>query len=259
MKQRLDELLVEQGYVSRLPEAVTLIMTGKVYVNEKQVIKAGTGIRTNEDVVRVKQKAHPYVSRGGVKLAHALEVFSLDTLDSVVVDVGASTGGFTDCLLQAGALRVYAVDVGKNQLHSRLLNDDRVINWQGVNGRTLTHDLFPSENRPTMGVTDVSFVSLRYILPPLCASLSLKKGQISWVVALLKPQFEAEHILSSSEMKSFNGVIQDEGLRLRIKEATLTDLAPLVENWHLTGVVESPIRGAKGNIEYVTLWTPSCP
>jgi 23S rRNA (cytidine1920-2'-O)/16S rRNA (cytidine1409-2'-O)-methyltransferase len=256
VKRRLDETLLEQGYVESLPEAVTLIMTGKVHVNEQLVTKAGTLIRLNHDVIQVKQKQHPFVSRGGMKLAHALDVFSLDVTDRIAVDVGASTGGFTDCLLQAGASCVYAVDVGKNQLHSKLVNDKRIFNWQGVNGRSLTQASFPSHVQPSIGVTDVSFVSLRAILPPLCGSLHHSAETPSWVVALLKPQFEAEHELSSVEMKAFNGVIQDENLRQRIKDATLTDLQNALDGWHLAGVDESPICGAKGNLEYITLWTP---
>jgi 23S rRNA (cytidine1920-2'-O)/16S rRNA (cytidine1409-2'-O)-methyltransferase len=258
MKQRLDETLVEQGYVASLPEAVTLIMTGKVHVNEQLVTKAGTLVRLNHDVIQVKQKPHPFVSRGGMKLAHALDVFSLDVQDRIAVDVGASTGGFTDCLLQTGGSLVYAVDVGKNQLHHKLLNDKRVVNWQGVNGRSLTQVSFPSDAPPSIGVTDVSFVSLRHILPPLCGSLHHTVESPSWVVALLKPQFEAEYALSSAEMKAFNGIIQENALRERIKEATLIDLKDALSNWQLAGVDESPIRGAKGNVEYVTLWTP-CP
>ncbi|MCE2929762.1 MAG: TlyA family RNA methyltransferase [Vampirovibrionales bacterium] len=256
MKIRLDETLLEQGYVESLPEAFTLIMTGKVHVNETLVTKAGTLIRLNHDVIHVKQKTHPFVSRGGIKLAHALDVFSLDVQDRIAVDVGASTGGFTDCLLEAGASCVYAVDVGKNQLHSKLQNDERVFNWQGVNGRSLTQASFPSEAQPSIGVTDVSFVSLRHILPPLCASLHHTVESPSWVVALLKPQFEAEYELSPTEMKAFNGVIQDENQRQRIKDATLADLQNALDGWHLAGVEASPICGAKGNIEYITLWTP---
>lgn len=255
-KERLDETLLAQAYVETLPEAVTLIMTGKVHVNEQLVTKAGTLVRLNHDVIQVKQKPHPFVSRGGMKLAHALDVFSLDVQDRIAVDVGASTGGFTDCLLQTGASCVYAVDVGKNQLHHKLVNDKRVINWQGVNGRSLTQASFPSDAQPSIGVTDVSFVSLRHILPPLCGSLHHCDESPAWVVALLKPQFEAEYALSASEMKAFNGVIQDETLRQRIKEATLIDLKDALSDWQLAGIEESPIRGAKGNAEYVTLWTP---
>ncbi len=257
MKIRLDETLLEQGYVANLAEAFTLIMTGKVHVNETLVTKAGTQVRLNHDVIQVKQKPHPFVSRGGMKLAHALDVFSLDVTDRIAVDVGASTGGFTDCLLQAGASCVYAVDVGKNQLHSKLVNDKRVFNWQGVNGRSLTQASFPSDARASIGVSDVSFVSLRHIVPHLCGSLHHTVESPSWVVALLKPQFEAEYELSPAEMKAFNGVIQDEALRQRIKDATLADLKNVLDGWRLAGVDASPIRGAKGNIEYITLWVPS--
>jgi 23S rRNA (cytidine1920-2'-O)/16S rRNA (cytidine1409-2'-O)-methyltransferase len=256
MKQRLDDCLVEHAYAPTLPEARTLIMTGKVRVNERVVNKAGTLIRPTHDIIEVKAKAHPYVSRGGVKLAFALDAFALDVQGRIALDVGASTGGFTDCLRQAGAACVYAVDVGKHQLHQTLLHDAHVVNWQGVNGRSLTAECFPPNARPSIGVTDVSFVSLRHILPPLCECLDHTVEAPSWVVALLKPQFEAEYTLSAEEMKAFNGVITEESLRQRIKNATLADLAERLAGWHLAGQAPSPIRGAKGNVEYVTLWTP---
>lgn len=254
MKQRLDEILLQQGYVSTLPEAVSLIMTRKVEVNAQVMTKPGTLIRLNQDVLQVKSKSHPYVSRGGVKLRHALEVFNLEVTDCIAVDVGASTGGFTDCLLQAGAALVYAVDVGKQQLHHRLVKDARVVNWQARNGRHLTRESFAPSARPWVGVTDVSFVSLRHILPPLCASLTPVSEQGAWVLALLKPQFEAYAYLSPEEAQAFNGVITDEALRQRIKNATLADLQALLPDWHLAGVSESPITGASGNVEYLLWW-----
>jgi 23S rRNA (cytidine1920-2'-O)/16S rRNA (cytidine1409-2'-O)-methyltransferase len=254
MKQRLDDILVQEAYAETLPEAVSLIMRGKVRVNGQIVDKAGTPIRLNQAVIEVKQKAHPYVSRGGVKLAHALDVFALDCQNAIAVDVGASTGGFTDCLRQHGASSVYAVDVGKNQLHRKLLTDESVHNWQGMNGRGLTVESFPEDARPTIGVTDVSFVSLRYILPPLCGCLDLSSPQTVWVVALLKPQFEASAYLSSSEMKAFDGVIREASLRERIQSATLEDLQALLPDWQLRGVEPSPIKGGSGNVEYITLW-----
>jgi 23S rRNA (cytidine1920-2'-O)/16S rRNA (cytidine1409-2'-O)-methyltransferase len=257
MKQRLDDCLVEHAYAPSLPEARTLIMTGKVRVNERVVSKAGTLIRPTHDRIEVKTKAHPYVSRGGVKLAFALDAFALDVQGRIALDVGASTGGFTDCLRQAGAACVYAVDVGKNQLHQTLLHDAHVVNWQGVNGRSLTAECFPPNARPSIGVTDVSFVSLRHILPPLCECLHQTVEAPSWVVALLKPQFEAEYTLTAEEMKAFNGIITEEVQRQRIKDATLADLAERLDGWHLAGQAPSPIRGAKGNVEYVTLWTPT--
>ena len=255
MKQRLDELLVQDAYVESLPEAVSLIMRGKVKVNGQVINKAGTLIRLNQAVIEVKPKPHPYVSRGGVKLAHALEVFALDCQNAIAVDVGASTGGFTDCLRQQGASLVYAVDVGKAQLHAKLVADAHVVNWEGMNGRSLTLDSFPKDARPHIGVTDVSFVSLRYILPPLCACLDKSSPQSVWVVTLLKPQFEASAYLNSAEMQAFDGVIRDDGLRERIQSATLQDLEALLPDWHLFGVEPSPIKGASGNVEYITAWS----
>jgi len=255
MKQRLDNALVDLGYAPDLKQANTLIMTQHVLVNEQPVTKSGTPVDLRKDTIRVKGERCPYVGRGGIKLAHALKVFSLDCTDAISLDVGASTGGFTDCLLQHGASHVYAVDVGTNQLHNNLIHDPRVTSMEKTNGRTLTPEQFPTEQRPYIGVTDVSFISLKKILPALCGCLEAGHPQ-SWVIALLKPQFECLDYFNTQEAHAFDGVIRDDAQRERVKESVLQDLTPMLNTWTLDGVTESPIKGPAGNVEYLTLWRP---
>jgi 23S rRNA (cytidine1920-2'-O)/16S rRNA (cytidine1409-2'-O)-methyltransferase len=247
--------LVELGHAPDLRHANTLIMTGHALVNEHPVTKAGTLVNLAKDTLRIKGEQCPYVSRGGIKLAHAMEAFSLDCSDAIALDVGASTGGFTDCLLQHGARHVYAVDVGTNQLHHHLKMDARVTSWENTNGRTLTPEQFPNDQRPSIGVTDVSFISLKKILPALCECLNVTQDT-SWVVALLKPQFECLDYFSHEEAAAFDGVIREPAQRERVKDAVLKDLALMLDAWTLEGVEESPIKGPKGNVEYLTLWRP---
>jgi 23S rRNA (cytidine1920-2'-O)/16S rRNA (cytidine1409-2'-O)-methyltransferase len=256
-RQRLDDALVEQGYALHLAEARTLIMTRHVRINEQIVEKPGHPFKQGKDTLQVRRKGHPYVSRGGVKLQHALQTFQLECTGCIALDVGASTGGFTDCLLQHGAKQIFAVDVGEGLLHSRLVQDARVISMPHINGKNLTPNHFPNDAPPTVGVTDVSFISLKRILPPLCNSLFI--DETTWVIALIKPQFEAMDYLPASEKALFNGVVQHEAQRQHIVEGVLHDLHQLMPNWHCTETSPSPIQGASGNHELVSLWKPIRP
>lgn len=215
-------------------------MAGHVYVDGKRVDKAGFPVPDGA-VIEVRDDPLPYVSRGGLKLAHALDVFGLDVTGLVGMDVGASTGGFTDCLLQRGAARVYAVDVGYGQLHWRLRQDPRVVVMERVNARYLTPDDVPE---PLDFVTiDVSFISLRLILPPVGALLN----QGGWGVALVKPQFEA-----GREDVGKGGVVRDPRVHRRV-------LLDLLHQWPApelmpAGLTASPIAGPKGNREFLLVF-----
>ena len=251
-KTRLDHALLALNLTDTPHKATGLIMAGKVLVNEQRITQAGHGVNLSTDFIRLKANYCHYVSRGGLKLAHALEAFNLSAQQAVCLDVGASTGGFTDCLLQNGASLVYAVDVGEGLLDPKLLQNEKVRPMENCNARFLTTDAF-AENSPSIGVTDVSFISLKQILPPLLACLT--PSETSWCVALLKPQFECLDYYSPQEATAFDGVITDEALRDRVKESTLADLAKIVPSpWHCVSVERSPIQGAKGNIEFLTLW-----
>ena len=251
-KTRLDQALLALNLAETPQQATGLIMAGQVLVNHQRMTKAGHSVDLLTDVIRLKSAYCSYVSRGGLKLAHALEAFQLSANNAVCLDVGASTGGFTDCLLQHGASLVYAVDVGEGLLDPKLLQNEKVRPIENCNARFLTADAF-AESQPTVGVTDVSFISLKKILHPLLACL--QPSEASWCVALLKPQFECLDYYTPQEAQAFDGVITDDALRDRVKNATLADLALLVPApWQLVAVEPSPIQGAKGNIEFLTLW-----
>jgi 23S rRNA (cytidine1920-2'-O)/16S rRNA (cytidine1409-2'-O)-methyltransferase len=258
IRKRLDYYLVEEGYVENVNEALSLILARKVQINETVVTKAGTLFKPHKDVIKVRLKAHPYVSRGGLKLEHAMEHFGLNCENQIAVDVGASTGGFTDVLLQRDASKVYALDVGREQLHFKLQQDPRVVNWEGRNIRHWTANWFEKSIWPTIGVMDVSFVSVTQTLPHLAnlieAGGSAENSSERWIMALLKPQFEFETVLGKHP--EFNGVVSEASQRSKILEATLDSLKiALQPGWQLTGTLESPIKGAKGNVEFLSLWT----
>ncbi|MCS6267108.1 MAG: TlyA family RNA methyltransferase [Vampirovibrio sp.] len=249
---RLDHALLALNLATTPQKATGLIMAGQILVNNQRITQTGHSVNLSTDVIRLKADYCHYVSRGGLKLAHALTTFQLSPENATCLDVGASTGGFTDCLLQNGGKFVYAVDVGEGLLDPKLLQNEKVRAMENCNARFLTADLF-AENPPSVGVTDVSFISLKQILPPLLACLT--PTETSWCVALLKPQFECLDYYSSQEAHAFDGVITDEALRERVKQSTLADLAKIVPSpWHLVTVEPSPIQGAKGNIEFLTLW-----
>ena len=237
-KRRADEALYEDMNLESLALARALIMEGRVMAGDRKILRASETLRDG-DVLRVRGELDAYVSRGAHKLRRALEVFLIDLKGRVCVDVGASTGGFTDVMLRAGASRVYSVDVGYNLLDYRLRSDPRVVCMERTNARFLSPDDF--DPRPTFGATDVSFISLKAVLP---AALSALDREDAAFVALVKPQFEAEKADVGEK-----GVVRER----RVHEQVLRDIAAFVPTtgWHLAGVDFSPIRGPEGNIEFL--------
>ncbi len=240
-KERLDVLVVDRGLAESRQQAQRLIMAGRVRVDDRPVDKPGTRVPTTADVA--VEGSLPYVSRGGYKLAAALDAFQLDVRDWVVADVGASTGGFTDCLLQRGAARAYAIDVGYGQLAWKLQQDPRVVIMDRTNARYL--EALPE---PVDLVTiDASFISLKLIVP--MAARWLKPG--ASMVTLIKPQFEA----GRSRIKG--GVVQDPA----VHQAVLEDLIGWAtsQGMGLLGLIRSPITGPAGNVEFLAHWQPGKP
>jgi 23S rRNA (cytidine1920-2'-O)/16S rRNA (cytidine1409-2'-O)-methyltransferase len=237
---RLDTLLVERGLVATRERARALILAGQVRINGQPATKAGHAVQT-DDAVTLDQPDHPYVGRGGLKLAHALDAFGISPAGQLALDVGASTGGFTDVLLQRGAARVVALDVGHGQLDWKLRSDARVVVLERQNARTLTPGQLPEDARCFALITvDVSFISLRQILPVLPPLLA-RGGD---VVALVKPQFEA----GRGEVGK-GGIVRDEDVQRRVVE-DVTAAARALGLARL-GVVESPITGMEGNREFL--------
>lgn len=238
-RERLDILLVEKGYFPSREQAKRSIMAGLVYINSERIDKAGTKVPTDA-VIEVKGELHPYVSRGGLKLEEALRVFPIQLKDRVVLDIGASTGGFTDCALHNGAKQVYAIDVGYGQLAWKLRQDARVIVMERTNFRYLQpQDL--TGDRPTFAVIDVSFISLAHILPTL-KNLLPSRGE---VVALVKPQFEA-----GKEQVGKKGVIKDPSVHREVLNRFVHMATSL--GYHVRGLTPSPIKGGEGNIEFLS-------
>ncbi|NOR72678.1 MAG: TlyA family rRNA (cytidine-2'-O)-methyltransferase [Mariprofundaceae bacterium] len=235
-KTRLDHLLTERGLAESGSQAQRLIMAGLVYVNGQKSDKAGTRFRSDVEIeVRERLK---YVSRGGLKLEKALNHFPFDPKGAICMDVGASTGGFTDLLLQNGAEKIYAVDVGHSQLHYKMQNEPRVINLEKTHVRLLTPELIPEPVDAI--VIDTSFISLTKVLPH--AWPFLKKG--GWCVALIKPQFEVGPKLL------VKGVVKDDVVRQSAIDKVL-EFIPQLPDAEVVGVTESPIHGPKGNVEYL--------
>jgi len=244
MKLRLDQLLVRRGLVESRERAQALIMAGQVDLDGRAAAKAGTMVSEHADV-KVIGPDHPWVSRGGVKLAHALETFGIDVTGRLALDIGASTGGFTDVLLARGAAHVIAVDVGHSQLHWRLRSDPRVTVIEGLNARHLTPEHLPGLGEGAGIVTvDVSFISLALILPPLLAVV--RPG--ADLIALVKPQFEA------GRRDAPKGVVRDPDVHARV-QADITAKATAI-GWTRLAVTPSPIVGAKGNREFLMHFTP---
>lgn len=240
MKTRLDVLLVEQGYFESRVSAQRAVMAGQVFVDGQISDKPGTQIKEGA-VITVKGDVCPYVSRGGYKLEKALDVFEIKPEGLTCIDIGSSTGGFTDCLLQRGASKVYAVDVGTNQLAWKLRSDERVVTMEQYNFRYAV----PGDFADTMdfACTDVSFISLKLILPP-AASL-LKDGGL--MVALIKPQFEA-----GKEQVGKHGIVKDPEVHEEVIRKVFG--YALDSGFSVLGLDYSPVRGAKeGNIEYLVL------
>lgn len=243
MKIRLDELLVSRGLAESRTAAQRLILAGKIRVKDIPSPKAGN--RYDDAIEIEKLEEERFVSRGGYKLEGAFEAFGFTVEGLSCLDVGASTGGFTDCLLQHGAERVAAVDVGRDQLHPRLIADPRVFPITPFNARYLTAADLPFI--PDFAVCDVSFISLRLILPPMADVLAPGGG----MVTLIKPQFEA-----GREQVGKGGVVRDEAVRLAVVEAIRQFGINLGLSWE--GVATSPITGPKGNVEYTAYWLKPC-
>jgi 23S rRNA (cytidine1920-2'-O)/16S rRNA (cytidine1409-2'-O)-methyltransferase len=238
-KQRLDTLLVARGLAPSLERARALIMAGQVVVGDHAVDKSGQAITCDADV-RIKGTVMPYVSRGGLKLKKALDEFGVNVAGLVAVDVGASTGGFTDCLLQAGALRVFAVDVGYGQLAWKLQQDPRVVIMEKTNIRHLLPEQLDA--LPDLAVIDASFISLAKILPATVAIVR-PGGRI---IALIKPQFE----VGKGEVGK-GGIVRDPAAHERVLGAIRQTAGEMGLN--VTGLCESPITGADGNREFLIL------
>ncbi len=237
-KSRLDQLLVDRGLVESSARARALVMAGAVFTAERRLDKAGV-LMAMDSPLEVRGREHPWVSRGGVKLAHGLDHFGLDPGDAVALDVGASTGGFTDVLLARGAARVYAVDVGRAQLAWKLRTDPRVVVLEGVNARHLGNQQVPEP--VGLIVCDASFIGLATVLS---AALALAAPE-AHLIALIKPQFEA-----AREDVGDGGVVRDDGVRQAVCERVREWLDHL-PGWTVLGVTESPITGAEGNVEYL--------
>ena len=240
-KQRLDNLLVARGLAPSRARAQAFVLAGEVFVAGHRIDKAGALV-PEDAAIEVRGPDHAYVSRGGVKLAGALDAFGLDVRGLRCLDLGASTGGFTDCLLQRGAGKVYAVDVGQGQLAWKLRSDQRVIVMEKTNARHLKPEQFPAP--ADLAVIDCSFISLKKILPPAIPLLK-DTGRI---VALIKPQFEA----GKAEADKGRGVITDDAVHQRvIRELQEFVAAQAGLCWR--AVVESPLLGPAGNKEFLVL------
>lgn len=238
-KQRLDILLVEKGFFPAREKAKAAIMAGEVFVDGQKMDKAGSAVPVTAQI-EVRGAKLPYVSRGGLKLAKALAVFQLDLQGAVLLDLGASTGGFVDCALQAGAAKVYAVDVGYGQLAWKLRNDPRVVVWEKTNARYLTEEHVPEA--VDCITVDASFISLAKVLETAVAFLK----PAGYVVALIKPQFEA-----GRDKVGKKGVVKDPAVHQQVIEKVIADFAIL--GLFPLGLDFSPITGPEGNIEYL-LW-----
>lgn len=237
-KQRVDQLLVTRGLAESRARAQALVMAGLVFTGTKRVDKPGATLDA-EAPLAVKGKPHPWVSRGGVKLAHALDHFGIDPAGLVCIDVGASTGGFTEVLLSRGAARVFAVDVGHGQLDWSLRKDARVVVLERTNARHLTREHVPEP--VDLIVCDASFIGLRTVLS---APLALTKPSAT-LVALIKPQFEA-----GPDRVGKGGIVRDEAVRAEVCETIRAWLAAL-PGWTVLGIADSPIEGADGNKEFL--------
>jgi 23S rRNA (cytidine1920-2'-O)/16S rRNA (cytidine1409-2'-O)-methyltransferase len=236
-KLRADQLLVSRGLAESRTRAQALIMAGAVFSGDRKVAKPGDML-AEDAPLQVRGKDHPWVSRGGIKLAHGLDHFGFDVTGAVALDVGSSTGGFTDVLLSRGAAKVYAVDVGTNQLAWKLRQDARVVVLEQTNARYLTAEQVPEP--VDVVVCDASFIGLAKVLQ---APLRLAKPGAR-LVALVKPQFEA-----GREEVGKGGVVRDPDVRRRVCDAAAEWVAS--QGWRVLGVTESPITGPEGNVEFL--------
>ena len=238
MRRRLDLVLVERGLAPSRSQAQDLIKHGRVSIDQKVCTKPSAEVEANQ-VLTLAPGTPAYVSRGAVKLAAALDAFKFDPDGRVALDVGASTGGFTEVLLTRGAEKVYAVDVGHDQLHASLRNDPRVISLEGCDARTVTRQLLPPP--VTAIVADVSFISLTKALGP--ALVLAAPG--AWLVALIKPQFEVGRARVGK-----GGIVRDEAARQAAVE-DVTAWFSAQPGWRISGIIASPIKGGSGNEEFL--------
>lgn len=236
-KIRLDVALFERGFVDSREKGKALIMAGLVYVNGQKETKAGTSVKS-EDCIELRGEKMPYVSRGGYKLAKAVDEFGLKLDGCICMDIGASTGGFTDCMLMNGASKVYSIDVGYGQLAWKLRSDSRVVNMERTNFRYVTHNEIPEEI--DFASVDVSFISLKHIIPPM-KELLKHGGQ---AVCLIKPQFEA-----GKEKVGKKGVVREVETHIEVVEAIYNFV--LENDFKVLNLDFSPIKGPQGNIEYL--------
>jgi 23S rRNA (cytidine1920-2'-O)/16S rRNA (cytidine1409-2'-O)-methyltransferase len=244
-KDRLDTVLHERGFFASREKAKAAVMAGIVRVDGAPAPKPGTPVARDAELSLIAP-ACPYVSRGGLKLAAALDAFRVDPEGAVAVDIGASAGGFTDCMLQRGARRVYAIDVGYGQLDWKLRNDARVTNMERVNIRLLSAGAVPE--KADLVTIDVAFISLKLVLP-VAVTLMAEDGAM---ICLIKPQFEAGRAQVGK-----NGIVRDESVRAEVIQNVI---AYGGENGLCAqGLIESPIKGAKGNTEYLLLFKLACP
>ncbi|MFQ8602720.1 MAG: TlyA family RNA methyltransferase [Anaerovoracaceae bacterium] len=246
MKDRLDIILTKKNMFTSREKAKSSIMAGLIYVDGQRIDKPGTPVDFDSEIT-VKEDLCPYVSRGGLKLEKALKLFDFSLKDSVAVDIGASTGGFTDCMLQKGAKKVYAIDVGYGQLDWKLRNDDRVVNMEKVNVRYLDPESI--DEKADFISIDVSFISLNLVFP-VASKLLSEKGSL---VCLVKPQFEA-----GRNQVGKKGIVRDSKVHREVIEKVIK----YGENNGLYshGLTYSPVTGTKGNIEYLLFMKkePSC-
>ncbi len=237
MKQRLDVYLFENGFAESREKAKAIIMSGNVYINNQKADKPGDNVNEN-DQVEVRGKTNPFVSRGGLKLDKAINVFGVSLENKVCVDIGASTGGFTDCMLQNGAQKVFCIDVGYGQLAWKLRTDPRVVNMERTNIRYVTTEQIGQ--KLDFASIDVSFISLRLVLP-VAKELTKEDGEI---LCLIKPQFEA-----GREKVGKKGVVRDINVHLEVVESII-DFAQSI-GLYPKALDYSPVRGPEGNIEYL--------
>lgn len=237
-KARLDVILVARGLADSREQAKRLVMAGNVLVDGISTPKPGMMLPTDIDLhVREKER---FVSRGGLKLQHALDEFEISVTDLTCLDVGASTGGFTDCMLQNGARIVYAVDVGASQMHEKIRHDERVRLVENMNARAMTPDLFPQP--PQFAAVDVSFISVLQI----SAALHSVLASSSSAVVLIKPQFEA----GRAAVSRGRGVIRDEAVHREVLKNVLDGLVQ--QGWEVFAIIPSPVTGGSGNIEFLS-------
>jgi 23S rRNA (cytidine1920-2'-O)/16S rRNA (cytidine1409-2'-O)-methyltransferase len=237
-KVRLDQLLVDRGLVESRTKAQAVIMAGLVYSGEQKLTSSGAKLDA-DTAITLRGQPHPWVSRGGLKLEHGLKHFGFEAKDRICVDVGSSTGGFTDVLLTNGAAKVYAVDVGYGQLAHKLRIDPRVVVMERTNARTLEATQIPDPIGAV--VCDASFIGLRTVLP---AAMALTAPD-AWMIALIKPQFEV-----GKDRVGKKGVVRDPALHEEVC-ATISTWLAQQSGWSVVGVEKSPITGPEGNVEFL--------